>query len=98
MAKKVSAALAIDPARVTLVYTAATGANFPLNRKSFRTHLNRAPTPRGMWAVMAQWQEIADDFDLPTERPRRVPEDAFWPGERMADDLEFGAYRPEKTA
>ncbi|MBK8254954.1 MAG: hypothetical protein IPK82_20140 [Polyangiaceae bacterium] len=96
--KKVSAALAIDPARVTLVYTGSDGRKLSIEPEELQT-----PQP-GTYAARyvggdGQWQEIAADFDLPTERPRRAPEDAFLARyERMADDLEFARVSAEKRA
>lgn len=97
--KKVSGALALDPKRVTLLFTAPTGQVYSIEPEELQT-----PQPGTYTAKILDnqgvEQEVTSDFEITPERAfRRPPEDALIARyERMADDMEHARQAAEGRA
>jgi hypothetical protein len=97
--KKVNAALAIDPSRVTLMFTGADGRTLSIEPEELQTPQVGTYTAK-VTSAGGTLQEICADFETPQERPlRRSSEDMFFARyERMADDLENARLAAEARA
>lgn len=97
--KKVSGALALDPKRVTLLFTAPTGQVYSIEPEELQN-----PQPGSYTAKLLDSnggeQEVTADYEVAGDRPvRRAPEDTFIARyERMADDMEHARRAAEGRA
>jgi len=97
--KKVTGALALDPKRVTLLFTAPNGRVYTIESEELQN-----PQPGTYTAKFRNddgiEQEATADYEVLPDRPiRRAPEDALIARyERMADDIEHARRASEARA
>ncbi|MEZ4298426.1 MAG: hypothetical protein R3B70_25975 [Polyangiaceae bacterium] len=97
--KKVSGALALDPKRVTLLFTAANGRVYSIEPEELQNPQAGTYTAKLVDGNGIE-QEVSSDYDIVPDRPvRRSPEDALIARyERMADDMEHARRTAENRA
>ena len=97
--KKVTGALALDPKRVTLLYTAPNGQAYSIEPEELQNPQAGTYTAKLVDNNGAE-QEVTADYEVLAERVvRRPPEDSLIARyERMADDMEHARLAAESRA
>lgn len=97
--KKVNGALAIDPTRVTLAYTAPDGRTYSIEQEELQTPQAGTYTAK-IAGKDGTVQEVTADYEvIPDRAIRRVPEEGLIGRyERMADDMEHARQQSEARA